>query len=108
MRRAVLAPVQSIDLQHRVQPFAIIMQRQLPRDDIAENTPLLRQPDHAILNASAELRFADSGLSVRVGVDNITDRRIITAGYDASTSFGFTEAYYSPPRRYSVRLALRR
>ncbi|GLV30666.1 TonB-dependent receptor [Sphingobium sp. TomTYG75] len=74
----------------------------------AENTPLLRQPDHAILNASAELRFADSGLSVRVGVDNITDRRIITAGYDASTSFGFTEAYYSPPRRYSVTLALRR
>ena len=74
----------------------------------AENTPLLRQPDHAILNASAELRFADSGVSVRVGVDNITDRRIITAGYDASTSFGFTEAYYSPPRRYSVTLALRR
>lgn len=74
----------------------------------AENTPLLRQPDHAILNASAELRFADSGLSVRVGVDNITDRRIITAGYDASTSFGFTEAYYSPPRRYSITLALRR
>ena len=74
----------------------------------AENTPLLRQPDHAILNASAELRFADRGLSVRVGVDNITDRRIITAGYDASTSFGFTEAYYSPPRRYSITLALRR
>jgi iron complex outermembrane receptor protein len=74
----------------------------------AENTPLLRQPDHAILNASAELRLAGSGLSVRVGVDNITDRRIITAGYDASTSFGFTEAYYSPPRRYSITLALRR
>jgi iron complex outermembrane receptor protein len=74
----------------------------------AENSPLLRQPDHAILNASAELRFADSGLSVRAGVDNITNRRIITAGYDASTSFGFTEAYYSPPRRYSITLAFRR
>ncbi|WP_313801500.1 TonB-dependent receptor [Sphingobium sp.] len=73
----------------------------------AENTPLLRQPDHAMLNASAELRFGDSGLSVRAGVDNITDRRIVTAGYDASTSFGFTEAYYSPPRRYSITLAWR-
>ncbi|QGP80526.1 TonB-dependent receptor [Sphingobium sp. CAP-1] len=73
----------------------------------AENTPLLRQPDHAIVNASAELRFADSGLSIRGGVDNITNRRIITAGYDATTSFGFTEAYYSPPRRYSITLAWR-
>jgi iron complex outermembrane receptor protein len=73
-----------------------------------ENTPLLRQPDHAIVNASAEFRLGDSGFSVRAGVDNLTDRRIITAGYDASTSFGFTEAYYSPPRRYSLTLALRR
>ncbi len=72
-----------------------------------ENTPLLRQPDHAILNASAEFRLTGSGLSLRAGVDNITDRRIITAGYDASTSFGFTEAYYSPPRRYSITLAWR-
>jgi iron complex outermembrane receptor protein len=74
----------------------------------AENTPLLRQPDHAIVNASAELRLSDRGLSLRAGVDNLTNRRIITAGYDASTSFGFTEAYYSPPRRYSLTLALRR
>ncbi|MBZ9648289.1 TonB-dependent receptor [Sphingobium sp. 3R8] len=74
----------------------------------AENTPLLRQPDHAIVNASAELRLTDCGLSLRAGVDNLTNRRIITAGYDASTSFGFTEAYYSPPRRYSLTLAWRR
>ncbi|MBA4088962.1 MAG: TonB-dependent receptor [Sphingobium sp.] len=74
----------------------------------AENTALLRQPDHAIVNASAELRLSDRGLSLRAGVDNLTNRRIITAGYDASTSFGFTEAYYSPPRRYSLTLAWRR
>ena len=72
-----------------------------------ENTPLLRQPDHAIVNASAEFRLTDSGFSLRAGVDNITNKRIITAGYDASTSFGFTEAYYSPPRRYSITLAYR-
>lgn len=73
-----------------------------------ENSSLLRQPDHALLNASAELRFANSGLSVRAGVDNITDRRIINAGYDARSSFGFAEAFYSPPRRYSITLAYRR
>ncbi|GLT02388.1 TonB-dependent receptor [Sphingobium jiangsuense] len=72
-----------------------------------ENTALLRQPDHAIVNASAEFRLTGTGLSLRAGVDNITDKRIITAGYDASTSFGFTEAYYSPPRRYSLTLAYR-
>ena len=72
-----------------------------------ENTALLRQPDHAIVNASAEFRLADSGFSLRAGVDNLTDKRIITAGYDASTSFGFTEAYYNPPRRYSLTLAYR-
>ncbi len=72
-----------------------------------ENTPLLRQPDHMIVNASAEFRLTDTGFSLRAGVDNITNKRIITAGYDASTSFGFTEAYYSPPRRYSITLAYR-
>ncbi|EZP74055.1 TonB-dependent receptor [Sphingomonas paucimobilis] len=72
-----------------------------------ENTPLLRQPDHAIINASAEFRLTGSGFSIRAGVDNLTDKRIITAGYDASTSFGFTEAYYNPPRRYSITLAYR-
>ena len=72
-----------------------------------ENTQLLRQPDHVILNASAEFRLTDSGFALRAGVDNITNKRIITAGYDASTSFGFTEGYYSPPRRYSVTLSYR-
>lgn len=72
-----------------------------------ENSPLLRQPDHVVLNASAELRLLRSGLSIRAGVDNITDRRVITAGYDARSSFGFVEAFYSPPRRYTLTLAYR-
>jgi iron complex outermembrane receptor protein len=72
-----------------------------------ENSPLLRQPDHVVLNASAELRLLASGLSLRAGVDNITDRRVITAGYDARASFGFAEAFYSPPRRYTLTLSYR-
>jgi len=74
----------------------------------AENSPLLHQNDYVLLNASAEFRLPDSGWSMRLGVDNLTDKRAIVAGYDARSSFGFVEAYYTPPRRYSVTLTYRR
>ncbi len=73
-----------------------------------ENTPMLRAPDHAILNASAEFSLPARGLSLRLAVDNITGKRVLTAGYDASTSFGFVEGYFNDPRRYSVTLSFRR
>jgi iron complex outermembrane receptor protein len=73
-----------------------------------ENTPILRAPDHAILNASAEFTLPARGLSLRLAVDNITGKRVLTAGYDASTSFGFVEGYFNDPRRYSVTLSFRR
>ncbi len=73
-----------------------------------ENTPILRAPDHAILNASTEFTLPARGLSLRLAVDNITDKRVLTAGYDASTSFGFVEGYFNDPRRYSVTLSFRR
>ncbi|MGH6631790.1 MAG: TonB-dependent receptor, partial [Sphingopyxis sp.] len=73
-----------------------------------ENSPLMRAPDHAILNASAEFTLPARGLSLRLAVDNITDKRVLTAGYDASSSFGFVEGYFNDPRRYSVTLSFRR
>jgi iron complex outermembrane receptor protein len=73
-----------------------------------ENSPFLRAPDHAILNASAEFTLPTSGWSLRFAVDNLTDKRVLVAGYDARTSFGFVEGYYNDPRRYSVTLAFRR
>ena len=73
-----------------------------------ENTPLLRAPDHAILNASAEFTLPARGLSLRLAVDNLTDKRVVTAGYDATSSFGFVEGYFNDPRRYWVTLSYRR
>ena len=73
-----------------------------------ENSPLMRAPDHAILNASAEFTLPAKGLSLRLAVDNLTDKRVLTAGYDASTSFGFVEGYYNEPRRYWATLSFRR
>jgi iron complex outermembrane recepter protein len=62
------------------------------------NTPLLRAERNVILNASVNL---DLGERWSVGVEgqNLTDRQVIKEGFDAATSFGFTEAYYNPPRR---------
>lgn len=73
-----------------------------------ENTPELRAPDHAILNLSTTLRLPVDGLSLRLAVDNVTNRRIIVAGYDARTSFGFLEGYFNEPRRYWATLSFRR
>jgi len=73
-----------------------------------ENSALLRASDNVILNASAEFALPANGLSVRFAVDNLTDKQVLTAGYDARSSFGFVEGYYSQPRRYSVTLAFRR
>nr|WP_242653374.1 TonB-dependent receptor [Sphingomonas jatrophae] len=73
-----------------------------------ENSPFLRAPDNVILNASAEFALPANGLSLRFAVDNLTDKQVLAAGYDARSSFGFVEGFYTQPRRYSVTLAIRR
>ncbi|MEX6723271.1 TonB-dependent receptor [Parapedomonas caeni] len=72
-----------------------------------ENSPLLRAPDHVILNASIEFDLPGKGLSLRFAVDNLTDKRVLTAGYDATSSFGFVEGYYNDPRRFSLTLSFK-
>ncbi len=73
-----------------------------------ENSPFLRAPENVLLNASAEFALPANGLSLRFAVDNLTDKQVLAAGYDARSSFGFVEGYYTQPRRYSVTLAVRR
>lgn len=73
-----------------------------------ENTRELQTADHAILNLSTTLRMPVDGLSLRLAVDNVTNKRVIVAGYDARTSFGFLEGYYNEPRRFWATLAFRR
>lgn len=65
------------------------------------NTPSLRAKSNVIVNAS--LNF-DIGAKLTLGVEgqNLTDRQVIKEGFDAASSFGFTEAYYNPPRRIYV------
>lgn len=73
-----------------------------------ENSPYLVSPDHVILNASADFTLPVDGLSMRLAVDNLTNKRVLTAGYDARGSFGFVEGYYNSPRRFWATLSYRR
>lgn len=72
-----------------------------------ENTALLRADKHAIVNASATFSSPDDQVSLRLAVDNLTDKRVPVAGYDGSAAFGFVEGYFNDPRRYSVTLSYR-
>ncbi|MDT0575469.1 TonB-dependent receptor [Croceicoccus sp. F390] len=69
-----------------------------------ENSPL-RSPDHAVLNISGEFDLPWRGTALRLGVDNVTDKQVIIAGFDGTASFGFLEGYYSDPRRFSATLS---
>lgn len=73
-----------------------------------ENTPELRANDHAVVNASATFDLPVEGAKLRLAVDNLTNKQVPVAGYDARTSFGFVEAFYSEPRRYWVTLSWKR
>lgn len=72
-----------------------------------ENSPL-RSPKYATLNLSAEFDLPWEGTSLRLAADNVTDKQVLVAGFDGSASFGFTEGYYSDPRRFSITFAIRR
>lgn len=72
-----------------------------------ENTEVLSTLDHAIVNASATFDLPFRGSQVRFAVENLTKKRVINAGFDARGAFGFVEAYYNEPRRFSVTLSIR-
>ena len=68
----------------------------------------LRSPDYATVNLSAEFGLPLAGSSLRFAVDNVTNKQVLIAGFDATAGFGFREGYFSDPRRFSVTFAIRR
>lgn len=64
-----------------------------------KNTPLLVTPSHVLLNGAVGLSMPDKGWSLKVQVENITNRRVLVEGFDALDTFGYIEGYYTPPRR---------
>lgn len=80
------------------------------KDDIyidAQNSPYLRAPAHTLWNASLSFDFTESGLEFILSGENLSDKRVLNAGFDGMSSFGFVEGYYNPPRRWYATLRYR-
>ena len=65
------------------------------------NTPELSQPGYVLMGASAMYQHPDDGWSIRVGVDNLTNKRYIVSGFEAG-ALPFTTASYNRPREWYV------
>jgi iron complex outermembrane recepter protein len=68
----------------------------------ALNTPSLRQPGYAIVNANISLTDPSSTWRLSVGVSNLTDKRYIVGGFSDLPASGFTDATFARPREWSV------
>ncbi|MBS0364261.1 MAG: TonB-dependent receptor [Proteobacteria bacterium] len=66
----------------------------------AQNSPVLRSPSRTLLDAG--LFYLAPGDTWELGVEgkNLTDRRVLTSGFNALQFFGYAEGTYNPPRRW--------
>jgi len=64
-----------------------------------KNTPLLRTPNHILVNASVGVDLPRRGWEAKVQVENLTNRRVLVEGFDVLDAFGYIEGIYTPPRR---------
>jgi iron complex outermembrane receptor protein len=74
-------------------------------DDV--NTELLHPGAHTLINAGLILRAGDERWDVALQGFNMTDKRVLNAGFDGSGFFGFVEGSYNRPRHYSLTATLR-
>lgn len=71
------------------------------------DSPLLAQPDYALLNAFVELGTADGKWQLRAGVRNLTDHAVRTQGFNLADFPGVQVSFYGAPRTYDLRLTHR-
>ena len=72
------------------------------------NNPALKANGKVIWNLSFALESANGAWHVALKGKNIFNKQILNGGFDATPQFGFTEAFFTPPRlitlEYSVNL----
>ena len=68
----------------------------------AANTPSLRQPAYALVNASVRYESANERWGVTVFGENLTDRTYINGGFADLTDQGYAEAQIGRPREWGV------
>ena len=67
----------------------------------AQNSVFLFQPASKIGDAALEYMSASKRWSLRLFVDNVTDKRVIVSG-DSNYGIGFHEAEYNRPREWGI------
>ena len=75
----------------------------------AENSPYLASGKVGLLNGAVTFWTRDDDVSLTFGVQNITDKRFVTGGFDQSGpgGIGFVSATYSPPRQWYLTLRIK-
>ena len=83
----------------------IASQSKTPMVIMAAATSIITEASPYFIRTSFTL--PQTGWSLRLAVDNVTNQRVPVAGYDGSGAFGFVEAYFNDPRRWSATIAYR-
>lgn len=68
------------------------------------DSPLLGQPDYALLNGFVGIATADDRWELRAGVKNLTDHAVRTQGFNLADFPGVQVSFYGAPRTYDVRV----
>jgi iron complex outermembrane receptor protein len=67
-----------------------------------ENSALLQAPSRTLVDASVFYVLGDERWEIGVRGRNLTDERVLNAGFNGLQFFGYAEGYYNPPRQYWV------
>ncbi|MBA6413205.1 TonB-dependent receptor [Parahaliea sp. F7430] len=73
----------------------------------AVNTEELRTPSHTFYNASMVYTAPSERWELALQGYNLSDKRVLNAGFDGAAFFGFVEGSYNPPRSYSLNFKYR-
>jgi iron complex outermembrane receptor protein len=73
----------------------------------AVNTEQLQSKGHTIFNASVSYEPADQKWQLTLQGLNLSDKRVLNAGFDGSGFFGFIEGSYNLPRTYQLNFKYR-
>lgn len=74
---------------------------------VVSSSELLAQRSHTLLDAFVRLDGANERWWLSAGGKNLTNKKVITHGFDLSDSLGYQLAYYNDPRTFSVTAGFR-
>ena len=74
---------------------------------MVSSSELLAQRSHILLDAFVRLDGADDRWWLSFGGKNLTNKKVVTHGFDLSDSLGYQLAYYNDPLTYSLTAGFR-